>query len=225
MSAAEFEGFSHEAFAWFEGLEADNSKAYFTGHRPAYEATVRGPVTAMLHELADELGGEVKMFRQHRDIRFSADKSPYKTRTYGVIGARPEGAAPLFAQVSAAGLFAGTGYYEMDSEQLTRFRDAVVDEDTGPQLTRAVERVHEAGVETFGEALKTAPRGYPREHPRITLLRHRFLIGGRTTGPAATGLSRDAALDHARFVWITLQPVTEWLDANVGSGSGARSRR
>src|SRR4029079_12581576 len=112
-------------------------------------------------------------FRQNRDIRFSADKSPYKTTTYGLIHERPASRAPLYAQLSAKGLFAGTGYYILSPDQLTRFRDAIVDHRSGPELERVVTEVESAGVETFGEALKTAPRGYPRDHERIGLLRHK----------------------------------------------------
>ena len=94
-----FAGFAPEAFAWFSGLEADNTRQWFTAHRDTYEIAVRGAFEAMMDELADDLGGEVKVFRQHRDMRFSADKSPYKTRTYGVIRDRPDGAPSLYAQV------------------------------------------------------------------------------------------------------------------------------
>jgi uncharacterized protein (TIGR02453 family) len=171
----------------------------------------------MLDELADDLGGGVKVFRQHRDVRFSADKSPYKTRTYGLIQDRPEGRSSLYAQVSATGLFAGTGYYMLAGDQLARFRDAIADDTTGPALEQAVATAEGAGVETFGEALKTAPRGYPRDHPRIVLLRHKSLIGGARLDPGADGIPRDAALRHARDMWAACAPLNAWLDAHVGA--------
>src|SRR4051794_30739831 len=62
-----FSGFPPAAFRWFRGLEADNSRPWFQAHRDTYERDVRGPLDAMLAELADELGGEIKLFRQHRD--------------------------------------------------------------------------------------------------------------------------------------------------------------
>ncbi|HEY3725561.1 MAG TPA: DUF2461 domain-containing protein [Solirubrobacteraceae bacterium] len=222
MSEPDFQGFPPEAFRWFSGLENDNSKRYFEARRNIYDAAVRGPLEALLDELADELGGVVKMFRQNRDLRFSADKSPYKTTTYGVIGQRPGSSAPLYAQLSSGGLFAGTGYYRLDGEQLTRFRDAVVDERTGPPLVRAVAAVRGAGIETFGETLKTAPRGYPRDHPRIAMLRHRLLIAGLRLEPDHGGLSRDAVLGHVRRVWETAAPLNAWLDKYVGPGEGGR---
>jgi uncharacterized protein (TIGR02453 family) len=108
-----FAGFPPEAFSWFAGLEADNSRAWFAAHRPTYDDAVRGPLEAMLDELADALGGDVRVFRQQRDVRFSPDKSPYKTRTYGIIVPASGGEAARYAELSAAGLFAGTGYYEL----------------------------------------------------------------------------------------------------------------
>jgi uncharacterized protein (DUF2461 family) len=119
MTQPMFNGFPAEAFAWFAGLQADNSKGYFTANRATYDAAVRGPLEAMLDELAEDEHATVKMFRQHCDIRFSTDKSPYKTTTHGVIRDRPRSSAPLYAQLSATGLFAGTGYYRMDITRST----------------------------------------------------------------------------------------------------------
>ena len=110
METLSFEGFPRETFRWFAGIEAVNSKRFFTAERNIYDRAVRGALEALLEELADDLGGHVRMFRQNRDIRFSADKSPYKTTTYGLIHERPGSRAPLYAQLSARGLFAGTGY-------------------------------------------------------------------------------------------------------------------
>ena len=114
--------------SWFAGLEADNSKAYFAANRDTYETAVRGPLEELLEQFADELGGRVKLFRQHRDVRFSHDKSPYKTTTYGIVIDRPDSLAGLYAQLSSAGLFAGTGYHMLERDQLTRFRDAIADD-------------------------------------------------------------------------------------------------
>jgi uncharacterized protein (DUF2461 family) len=102
------------------------------------------------------------MFRHHRDLRFSREKSPYKTTTYGLVIDRPDSLAGLYAQLSATGFFARTGYHELGPEQLASFRDAVADDAIGPALEAAVRSLHEAGVETFGDALKTAPRGHPQ---------------------------------------------------------------
>jgi uncharacterized protein (TIGR02453 family) len=215
-AAPSFAGFGPEAFSWFAGLEADNSKPWFAAHRDTYDHAVRGALEAMLDELAGELGGQVKVFRQHRDVRFSADKSPYKTTTYGLIVERPGSLAALYAQLSAAGLFAGTGYYAPAADQLTRLRDAVADDGTGPALEAAIATAEAAGVETFGEALKTAPRGYPRDHPRVRLLRHKSLIGGRRLPAGSAGIARDAALGHARATWAACEPMNAWLDEHVG---------
>ena len=209
-------GFPPEAFAWFRGLEEDNSRSYFTAHRATYDSAVRGPLEDLLEDLADEYDGRVKMFRQHRDVRFSRDKSPYKTTTYGVIMDRPSSPAPLYAQLSSSGLFAGTGYYMLAPDQLERFRAAVVDDTSGPRLEAVVAAIRAAGIETFGEALKTAPRGYPRDHVRVTLLRHKSLVAGRRLPPAREGISRRAALSHARSTWDACGPLNAWLDEHVG---------
>ena len=216
METLSFEGFPRETFRWFAGIEADNSKRFFTAERNIYDRAVRGALEALLEELADDLGGHVRMFRQNRDIRFSADKSPYKTTTYGLIHERPGSRAPLYAQLSARGLFAGTGYYMLSPDQLTRFRDAIVDDRSGPELERVIAAVQGAGVETFGEALKTAPRGYPRDHERIALLRHKALFAGTRLGAGAKGIGREAALDHTRSTWAACAPLNAWLDEHVG---------
>jgi uncharacterized protein (DUF2461 family) len=78
MTAPAFPGWPAAAVEFYRGLEADNSRAYWISRKDVYEESVRAPMEALLHELADEFG-EGKIFRPNRDIRFSADKSPYKT--------------------------------------------------------------------------------------------------------------------------------------------------
>jgi uncharacterized protein (TIGR02453 family) len=180
-----------------------------------FDRAVRGALEAMLDELAGEVGGQVKMFRPNRDVRFSADKSPYKTTTYGLIVDRPASRAALYTQISSRGLFAGTGYRGFEADQLARWRDAIVDDAAGPALEQLIATATATGVEIFGEALKTAPRGYPRDHPRVALLRHKALFAGRRLDPGATGIARDAALRHARETWAACAPLTAWLDTYV----------
>jgi uncharacterized protein (TIGR02453 family) len=214
-----FGGFGPAAFAWFAGLEADNSRDWFHAHKPRYEAEVRDPLTALLEELAGD--APVSLARQHRDTRFSKDKSPYKTRTYGTIDGR------LYAELAGSGLFAGTGYYGLARDQLERFRAAVDDDGPGGALTDIVGALTTDGVQTFGVALKTAPRGYDRDHPRAELLRHKMLIAGARIVPEPrTGIGRDAALDHLRDTWTACAPLLAWLDEHVGpSTEPPRPRR
>ena len=208
-----FEGFPPAAFAWFDGLEADNTKAYFTATRPVYERDVRGALTALLEELQERFGGEVRVFRQQRNLRFSADRTPYKTRTYGVL------AGPtLYAEVSARGLYAGTGYHGLDREQLERYRAAVLDDAAGPDLEARVAELEAAGMDVAGPSLKTAPRGIARDHPRIELLRRRALFAGARLS-ASPGIGRDAGLAHVERAWTAAMPLTAWLDDYVGPGA------
>jgi uncharacterized protein (TIGR02453 family) len=221
-----FEGFSPEVYEWFRGLEADNSKDYFAAHREFFEDAIRGQMEALLTELSERFGGEVKMFRQNRDIRFSADKSPYKTNTYGVLRGTEVAAQGLYASISARGLVAGSGYHAMARDQLDRYRDAVADRH-GAELSRLIAKAEKAGLEVWGVSLATAPRGYPKDHERIELLRRKSLSLGATTS-SERGISRGDALRFVTRTWRAAAPVTGWLDEHVGSTTmpvGSRYRR
>jgi uncharacterized protein (TIGR02453 family) len=219
-TAMSFEGFPAATFDWFAGLERDNSRAYFSATRETYERDVRGALEAMLEELAPAAGGgSIKLFRQQRDVRFSHDKSPYKTTTYGLVQGPPGSEAGFYAQVSARGLFAGTGYHEFAPDQLDRYRAAVLDDAAGAALDRAVATLEDGGFEVYGEALKTAPRGAPRDHPRIRLLRHKAIFGGRALTPGKSGIPPQRALEHVTATWRMGEALNAWLDAHVGPSS------
>jgi uncharacterized protein (TIGR02453 family) len=210
-----FHGFGVEVFAWFAGLERDNSKAYFTATRDVYDAEVRGGLQAMLEELREPFGGEVRIFRQQRNLRFARDRSaPYKTRTYGLLHGVHGPAAALYAELSARGLYAGTGYHQLAGEELERFRAAVVDETAGAQLAQIVAAARAGGLDVVGEVLRTAPRGFPRDHPRVALLRHKALVAGRSR-PGAGGIGREEALDHVAATWRAAEPLNAWLAEHV----------
>lgn len=208
-----FTGWPKEAIGWFEGLEADNSKAYFDAHRATYQSSVRAPLEALLAEVAGEFG-DGRLFRPNRDVRFSADKSPYKTNAAAIIGS--EGHAGFYVDVSADGLAAGGGYRHLTRDQLTRFRGAVDHEETGAELERLLAGAAAAGLTSFGAALRTAPRGYPLDHPRIELLRLKDVILIRRD-PAGGIMHSPQALDWVRETWRALRPVVDWLDGHVGA--------
>src|SRR5947209_6550662 len=156
-----FRGWPAEAIEFFEGLEADNSKAYWEDHRAVYEEAVKGPMAALLAELAPEFG-EGKIFRPYRDVRFSRDKSPYKTS----IAATLSGGG--YVSLSSEGLGAGSGYYTLMPDQLERYRQAVVDARSGGRIAKLVDEARAMGLEVSAhDVLKTAPRGYDKDHPRI----------------------------------------------------------
>ena len=175
-----FEGFGPKVRPWFKGLEADNSREYFSSNRDFFEAAIREQMESLLGELAVEFGGgDVRMFRQNRDIRFSADKSPYKTNTYGVVLGTGIADRGLYASISAGGLVAGSGYHLMARDQLERYRQSVADDGLGPELAKLVADARRARIELWGGSLATAPRGYPRDHERIELLRRTSLVARR----------------------------------------------
>lgn len=210
-----FEGFPPAVQKWFRGLEADNTRDYFTARRSFFDTAVRGQMEALLTELSETFGGEVRMFRQNRDIRFSPDKSPYKTNTYGLILGSDVALFGLYASISADGLVAGSGYHSMARDQLDRYREAAADARSGSELADLVVAALEAGLELWGETVATAPRGYPRDHERIELLRRKSLtLGARLR--FGRGISRDAGLSFAGETWRTAAPVTGWLDTHVG---------
>ena len=211
-----FDGFGPRVRRWFAGLEADNSREYFAAHRDVYEESIREQMDALLTELSQTFGGQVKLFRQHRDIRFSRDKSPYKTNTYGVIYGSELARHGLYASISARGLVAGSGYFRMARDQLERYRDAVADDAHGPQLATSVSQAERAGLELWGESLATAPRGYPRDHERIDLLRRKSLTLSRTLA-FGRGIGRGDGLGFVAATWRAAGPVTEWLDRQVGA--------
>ena len=219
-----FQGFGPDVRRWFEGLEADNSREYFAAHRDVFEAAIRDQMEALLTELSEKFGGEVKLFRQNRDIRFSQDKSPYKTNTYGVVYGSDLAPQGLYASISTRGLVAGSGYHMMARDQLDRYRDAVADGTRGPELGKLVAKAEKAGLEVWGESLVTAPRGYPKDHPRIELLRRKSLALGDAL-PLGRGIGRTDGLRFVTKIWRAAAPVTAWLEREVGPTTLEMQRR
>jgi uncharacterized protein (TIGR02453 family) len=207
-----FSGFPEEAIRFYEGLIAENNRTYWLANKPVFETAVRAPMLAMLDELADH--GPFHLFRPNKDVRFSKDKAPYKDHiaAYG----ESEGGAGFYVQFSATGMVAGSGYYHMAADQLDRFRAALDSDAVGDEIAAITERLGKQGLEYSAIAsLKTAPRGYPRDHPRIDLLRLKGLVGTRRWKPAKW-MQTKAVVQRVRDTWNAGAPMNAWLDAHVG---------
>lgn len=203
-----FRGWPVEAIEFYEGLEADNSKAYWQAHKAVYDRCVKAPMVALLAELAPEFGAG-RIFRPNRDVRFSADKTPYKTN---VAAQLPGG----YVSVSADEVFCGGGLYMPTAEQLQRYRAAVLDDTGGDELAAVVATLREQGYDiTAHEVLKTAPRGVATDHPRIELLRHKGIVMTRTW-PIGAWLGTPKAKDRIVQVLSDAKPLYAWIGAHVG---------
>jgi uncharacterized protein (TIGR02453 family) len=204
-----FKGWPAEAIEFYEGLEADNTRAYWQDHKKEYEEFVKAPMVELLAELAGDFG-EGKIFRPFRDVRFSKDNSPYKT----AIGATLERGG--YVQFSAHGLASGSGYYVMMPDQLERYRQAVDDDKSGLKVLEICTTLRKAKIEIAAhDTLKTAPKGYPKDHPRIELLRHKGLIAWRQW-PVAAWMGTAKAKQRVIGFLVAARPLNEWLDTNVG---------
>lgn len=203
-----FAGWPIEAIEFYEGLEADNSKVYWQDHRAVYDRHVKAPMEELLAELADEFGAG-KVFRPYRDVRFSADKTPYKTNCAATIGSG-------YISFSADGLSVGGGLYMPDPKALARYREAVDNEKSGVELVKIVAALRKEGYDTMAhEVLKTAPKGYPKDHPRIELLRYKG-IAMMKTWPVGAWLGTRKAKDRVVTTLRAGVPLNQWLLRNVG---------
>ncbi len=177
--AADFTGFPSTALDFYDDLEVDNTRAFWEKHKGTYDYSVKQPMTALCAALAEEFG-EAKIFRPFRDVRFAKDKTPYKTAQGAFVGVGP--ATGWYVEVSARGVRTGAGFYDASGPRIAAIRAAIDDDETGKPLAALLERLAGRGWVIGGHTLKTAPRGYDVDHPRIDLLRHKSLTIGHDYG-------------------------------------------
>jgi uncharacterized protein (TIGR02453 family) len=205
-----FTGFPEEALVFYEGLRADNTKAYWTDHKALYDRAVKAPMEALIAQLEPEFG-RAKFFRPYRDVRFAKDKTPYKDHAAAVV--QDEHGAALYVQLSADGLYVGGGYWHTQTDQTQRLRAAVADERTGRQLEQVLAGLQD--WEVLGERLKRLPKPYPPDHPRADLLHHKSLAAGRSFEPEEW-LHEPGCGDRIAQAWREVTPLRDWLNQHVG---------
>jgi uncharacterized protein (TIGR02453 family) len=203
-----FKGWPVDAVEFYEGLQADNTRTYWQEHKSVYERCVKAPMEELLAELADDFGAG-RVFRPYRDVRFSRDKTPYKLNCAAHL---PGG----YISFSADGLFVGSGLYMPEPDQLRRFRAAVADDTSGTELESIVATLRTGGYDVGAhELLKTAPKGYPKDHPRIALLQHKGIVMSRSW-PVGAWLGTRKAKDRVVTCLEAARPLNAWLERDTG---------
>jgi len=205
-SETAFAGFPVAALDFYDDLEVDNTKSFWDAHKEIYTESVLAPMKALTAALADEFGS-AKIFRPYRDVRFSKDKLPYKTHQGAFVAIAPE--TGYYIEVSPRGVRTGGGCYWFEPARLAAFRDAIVHDHYGADLEKRLATARRKGYTVGGETLKTKPRGYDADHPRIELLRHKSLTLGRMIGFEPVIHTAELA-DVVRDDWRTLRPLVDW---------------
>jgi uncharacterized protein (TIGR02453 family) len=219
-----FEGFADRDGRFFQALARNQRRDWFEAHRQEYEQGWLAPMKALLAEVREQIEpffrhealAPPKVFRIHRDVRFSKDKSPYKTHIGGYLaidggGQGPSAPAALYVHVGARELFVAAGQYMMDGPQLARFREAIVDARQGGALASLLRKLTRAGFAAGShDMLQRVPRGFDPDHPRAELLRRKGLI---VSFPTAR---REIMVSRTLVPWLVTHtkraaPLVEWL--------------
>ena len=227
-SEPQFTGFSRTAPSFFHELAAEMSREWFTANRQRYEADWVVPMTALLGHVYAALApvykptklAPPKVMRIHRDVRFSKDKTPYKTHIGAVVAIAGKSmsqgsAAAMYVHLGIDEEFVGVGIYMFDSNQLARWRKAI-DGKAGAELATLIAKLRKAGYEIGGhDDYKRVPKPYTDQHPRADLLKLR----GLTASPRAIprGMLHQAKLAP----WLSahgkaLAPLVKWIARHVG---------
>jgi len=201
--AGNFSGWKGDFKGYFLGLRANNSKAYFEAHRRQYEDEVKAPLVALLADLEAEFGPPRRVSRPNRDIRFSADKSPYKLNIYADV---ERGG---YVALDAEGLVAAGGRYMVDDGQLKGLREAVAADRSGKQLVAIVADLRKKGYEVEGQELKRVPSPHPQDHPRADLLRHKRLIYWKRW-PAGPWIATSKGRERVAQAWRDGAALEAW---------------
>jgi uncharacterized protein (TIGR02453 family) len=230
--ANKFEGFADAKASFFAKLAKNQQKDWFLAHKEEYEEGWQRPMTLLLEGVRDKLAGtyaprdlgEPHVMRIYRDVRFSKDKSPYKTWIGGGVPIAqpkkkkmPEAPSALYFHVSTKDCFAGAGLYMMDPPTLEKFRKALLDEKRGKELMTLTNKLAKKGY-TFvaAETLKKPPKGVEPDHPRVELLKKKGLVVMFPKFPR-TELAKSALVDRLAKAAKECAPVVTWLASATGA--------
>jgi uncharacterized protein (TIGR02453 family) len=240
QAGAEFRGFGPGALAFLKRLARNNRRDWFERNRAVYETEVRDPLRSLVEEMdvrlarmAPELTGDPRrsIFRIHRDVRFSADKSPYKTNAACQFyhcdagrgaGQDAEGAgAGLYFQLADDECFVAGGIWMPARPALDKIREALAEDHTGlEQIVRASAFRRRFGTLSEEAMLTRMPRGYAEDHPAARWLRYKSFTAYRPLTVAEVTRSRLPATLERDFA--VLLPLVRWLNGAIGYRALAR---
>ena len=212
-----FQGFSEGSISFLTELEKNNTRDWFNANKKRYQEELKAPFDAFVED-AEGTYGSGKTFRIYQDQRFHKDRPPYKTHGSAVFEKR---GVVHYVHLEKDHLFVASGCHEMRKDQLQRFRDAIMDGRKGAKLQKLVDEAASAGLELGGEALKTAPRGFPKDHARIQLLRHKGLTTARRL-PIAKWMFTKKAGPRVVEIWREGAAINEWLEKHGGTSEEGR---
>jgi uncharacterized protein (TIGR02453 family) len=219
-----FAGMPDEGLAFLEDLEERNTKEFFDANKGVFTEQVQAPFAALVEASATRLRrsvpdlGQPKVFRIYRDLRFSKDKTPYKTSVSASVPSRPgngDGGPGVgtgyYVNVGPAGLYTASGLYHADRPDLERVRAAIADPGAGPELEAILAKAAGEGLEPWLDPLQRTPKAWPADHPRAYLLKARSLVLNRQHG-RAPWLQTAELLDHLVADWKAMVPFNRWLE-------------
>jgi uncharacterized protein (TIGR02453 family) len=221
----QFQGFSQETIKFFSELKVHNTKEWFNDNRGRFDSYVMDPAKKFVVDMGERLRSiapgihaipkvDASIFRLHRDVRFSADKSPYKTHLgiYLWEGERKKLECPgFYFHLEPPNLMLGCGLYMFTPEILPIYRDAVVDKKMGKSLQEAIDKVQSNfAYQPGGKKYKKIPSGYDPEHPNAQYLLHNGLHIGEETGIPDELLST-GLIDYCYSRYEIMAPLHRWL--------------
>ncbi|HEX7290885.1 MAG TPA: DUF2461 domain-containing protein [Conexibacter sp.] len=216
-----FRGFPVGALDFLRELEANNERDWFKANRRRYDELLVAPAQGLGEELEAAGFGRPHLFRPWNDTRFHPGP-PIKEQLGLAVGY--EGAGGFYVELSLDGLFVAAGLHNPAPDQVERMRRLVADGRSAAALTRAIAGAEAAGLRLGEPALTRAPRGFPADHPRIELLRHRALTVSQRHRLAAW-IHRPAAGSRIRAQLDAAVPLVRWLRERVGPTERPRARR
>jgi uncharacterized protein (TIGR02453 family) len=214
-----------EGLAFLEDLEERNTKEFFDANRAVFTEQVQAPFAALVEAAAARLRrdlpdvGTPKVFRIYRDLRFSKDKTPYKTSMSASVPSvtREDGddgpgvGTGYYVNVGPAGLYTASGLYHADRANLQRVRAAIADPVLGEELEAIFAKAAGRKLEPWLDPLQRTPRPWPPDHPRANLLKARSLVLNRQHD-RAPWLQTPELLDHLLADWKAMVPFNRWLE-------------
>lgn len=226
LASSTFTGFPASLFTFLRGLEQDNTKEYWEDNRPTWDEVIQPCVEDLMADLEPQFGA-MRTFRPNRDVRFSKDKSPYKTWIGITTSDRAVGGVGSFARIEASGIRVATGAMAFAPDQVKQFRRAMDNPAAATEFTALAKRLKTAGLPVGPgkqPVLQRIPAGYADDHPHADLLKWKGAVVVKEY-PKARWMGTPEARDRIQDVWSTARPLTEWIEHHVGESATPKSRR